>query len=993
MKGNLSKLIMILGLVALLVCFVMTLLAMIGSVKLTDGCFLRYDPDAKGGNIDRITNTIMLDSTANYTVITESGPKDKDGKDTVITKYDPNHYGEWLNTNLNVSADQEIVFKVEGDISLCRAYLPKNNIQQNSDLDSNGNRIPIPRIEEDNLEPVSLIFDAGGINKKETSTNNWRNITELFANDHVIISILPDQKNNASASVKDAFLLTKVGGKFENFINRANCTQGSRIYDPICGRYSIYSGQYVDKCVWKDDYYNCKFRRYCPDGCFLGCQSHDSCFIGACCEQWLCDRCGIWDAVKGTAPEPYKDNGFFTSPWYDNVGSLFTDFNLRCSKNSDVPVNNQCRPETAIIDRGIDKAQYIGEYKLVSGVTPEEYSGPLSGTGEYQNKKYFWYSADTATALLYRKDNNELPTNPKNLGSNFQFAKISTDQSPYDNINNGRSDNGKYKIIYNDVLAGTPKTYLQYRLWSKFDDHSKNTGGYVLNIKQTKCVRKNGSSFDDVFIGRGKVQYIVVPYDGKNPNESGVNYPANDIKIDDADGNGRITVDKNGYLWMKILNKPEDYKDSYGRYKVQFFTSEKVGSFTLNILNPLFELLKGKIKNTSLTIFKNMTCYGGGVTSCTNFFNYIKAVLILYVMSYGAMFILGMVKINQQDLVIRIIKIAIVSGLMNGSTFEFFNTYIFDSITNFSDGIISNMSGYSMFSTSDKITNPFMFLESVMSKILFGKTFAGQFFALLSMGLSGLIYFILLFIAVIIVIITLLRAIAVYIMAFMAVALLIGIAPLFFTFMLFDFTRYLFDNWVRFTIRYMIEPVILMAGVIILTQLFTIYLDFATGYSVCWKCALPIKLPFPALPGLPVAFSNLEIFCINWFAPWGMDYRSGMMGINMQNYIALIIISYGMYGYVDFSGRMVAKLTNATGPSATHIGAGMSSDIENKALKEVGLDQVTRGDIKQEADARLKKRNKTLDESNKARIKANKSSKNKLGISEKASGENDTDTA
>ena len=123
----------------------------------------------------------------------------------------------------------------------------------------------------------------------------------------------------------------------------------------------------------------------------------------------------------------------------------------------------------------------------------------------------------------------------------------------------------------------------------------------------------------------------------------------------------------------------------------------------------------------------------------------------------------------------------------------------------------------------------------------------------------------------------------------------------------------------------MIEPVVMMAGIIVLTQLFTIYLDFVLGYSVCWKCALPIKIPFIDTI-LPIALLNVPIFCINWFAPWGMDYMSGMMGVNMQNIVALVIIAYGMYGYVEFSGRMVVKLTSAVGPSATEIGDKMSHD-------------------------------------------------------------------
>ncbi len=350
-------------------------------------------------------------------------------------------------------------------------------------------------------------------------------------------------------------------------------------------------------------------------------------------------------------------------------------------------------------------------------------------------------------------------------------------------------------------------------------------------------------------------------------------------------------------------------------------------------------LMKDMIKSASIQVFKNMTCYDGGASeysSCISFFTYIKGVLSLYIMVYGMMFLLGMVQISQLDLVTRVVKIAFVSGLMSHKTFDFFNNYVFDFVTGFSDSIISSMSGFSMFSTSDKITNPFMFMDALMSKIFFTQTFFAQLLALIGMGISGMLYFIIVVIALAILIITTFRAIAIYMMAFLSVAVLIGLAPLFLTFMLFDFTKYLFDNWVRFTFRYMVEPVVLMAGIIILTQLFTIYLDFAVGYSVCWKCALPIKLPFPNIPGFSPAFADVELFCINWFAPWGFDHRSGSMGINLQHMIALVIIAYCMYGYAELSSKMVVKLTGTAGPSATSAGNAMSGSIENWALKKIG---------------------------------------------------------
>jgi type IV secretion system protein VirB6 len=328
-------------------------------------------------------------------------------------------------------------------------------------------------------------------------------------------------------------------------------------------------------------------------------------------------------------------------------------------------------------------------------------------------------------------------------------------------------------------------------------------------------------------------------------------------------------------------------------------------------------------------------------------------------MFYGAMFLLGMVKISQTDIVIRVIKIAFVAGLMNDKTFAFFNDYVFDFVTGFSDAIIANMSGYSLFSSSTSVSNPFMFMNEVFTKIFLSSTFAAQMMALLSMGINGVIYFILLFVCLGIVIIVGFRALAVYLMAYFAIAVLIGIAPLFLTFILFEKTRYLFDNWVKFTFRYMLEPTIMLAGIIILTQLFTIFLDYVIGYSVCWKCAIPFRIPFPSIPGFNAAFLDVPLFCFNWFAPWGFDYRSSSMGVNMQNIVILLMITYCMWGYIELSGKMVAKLAGGVGgPSATAMGADMSNWVENKALTKVGLDKKSRQEMQGKARERLQSMDK-----------------------------------
>lgn len=896
MKQDILKFVGGIAIIAVIISIIIAMIASIGSMKLTDGCLYRYNLSDAGTlqTSDKITNTITLKANANYKVIKTASSDPK----KVNLSLDPNHYGEWLNTRLGLVADQVVNFDVKGEVSLCRAYVPQNNLYSTSNLDNHGNKIPIPRIEESDTVPISLIFDA--------KTDQWRNIAELYRNDHVVVSISPErlEKTDAQGNITVNVQNVSEGDIFNGSIVSADCREGKRTYSPICGRYSIYSGQYTSGCTWNGSSYDCNPYVQCFDGYWRNPDQWSTPGLCLGTQRIAYNRCGEWDNTYSTAPEPYENDGTFTFQWSNILSNLFTNTNLQCSDS-----NHQIQDKDYII-------------------------------GDFQNARYFWYSANTATGLLQRLDSSETPTNASSRGTGYSFVSILSDQSLYNN-------DPEYKIIHNAIYSTTDLKYLQYRFHDDDGQFANNTGGYVLNIKQTKCRRSNGSILTDTVVDRGKIEYLLVA-PGEDPNTSGKTYTPSAVVLDN-NGRGSITATgTSGNLWMKIYNKQEDYKDSFGQYGVDFFTSQATGDFSALILNPLFEVLKDKITVASQMIFRNMICYGGDTASCKNFFNYIRGLLSLYIMLYGIMFLLGMVEINQIDLVIRVVKIAIVAGLMNEKTFDLFTNYVFEFVTGFSDQMISNMAGYSMFSTGT-VSNPFMFMDEIMSKIFFSKTFFGQLLALISMGISGILYFVIIFITLGIIIVVMLRAIAVYIMAFMAIAVLIGLAPLFLTFMLFDFTRYLFDNWIKFTVRYMIEPVIMLAGIIILTQLFTIYLDFALGYSVCWKCALPIKIPFPAIPGLDFAFTNVELFCINWFVPWGFDSRSGMMGVNMQHFISLIIIAYCMYGYIELSGAIVTRLTAGIGggaSSATSMGNTMSSSVENKVLEKTGSDRESRSKLK-----------------------------------------------
>lgn len=850
-QSNVIYALLSIAVIIMMLCYTIMLLI---PIDLINGCLYRYsiDENGSGSSSDYVVNTAILNANGS-------------GSSLVNISDPATSYGRWINTGMHVSEEQRVKYQISGEVSLCKAYLPENNLQNTSGEKSSGGMIPIPRINDTSTPPVTIYFDA--------KTDGWRNLTQVFKDDQIVVSLSQEQKSTS----------TTMQNSIDGSVTQ-NCQEGSRSYHPICGKFSIWGSDstYTSSCTWNEKCYKCDCEKKCIKWNWLNecTRTRDT----------NCSWCGCYETSYGTAPEPYLNSGVYTSPWRDNLLDLATNFNRSCAIDSEI--------------------SYIN--------------------GDYQGQKYFWFSADNAAGLLYRFDDDVNPSS--SLGGNYNFAKLEQDQSFYD------SSHG-YNIIMNMIYDDSEKSYLQYRFYDNSDTggYSNNTGGYVFNIKQTKCRRKNGSARNDDEVGRGAVNYVIMDED---PNDTEItNNSINTMPVD-INGIGEIEAYSDGFIWLKIKNKQEDYKDSEGSYDIEFSTFIAKKDFFHTVLNPIFEGFKTKMKAASVTMFKNMTCYKktNDADNCVNFFQYIRAILIIYISLYGLMFLMGAVQINQYDLVIRVVKVAIVSGLMNDKTFEFFNTYILDVVTSFSDEIMANMSGYSVYTGAEQISNPFMFLNELMTKIFLSTTFYAQILALLSMGLSGPFYFLIVFISIAIAVMVSFRAIAVYLMAFMGITVLISLAPLFLTFILFERTKHLFDSWVKFMVSYMLEPIILLAGIIILTQLFTIYLDYLIGYSVCWKCALPFSLPFPQIENVTPLFLNVPLFCLNWFAPWGIDYRSGVMGINMQHIAALLILSYCMWSYVEFSNMIVGKIAGgAAMSSGTDTSRGMSSVMGGSAMKAMGV--------------------------------------------------------
>lgn len=677
-----------------------------------------------------------------------------------------------------------------------------------------------------------------------------------------------------------------------------NCNEGQRTYSPVCGRYSLWNGTGV--------YYS---QALCNCSPLIENIGHAT--VSTRCNRYGCERhrhCSHWNGLGFCVHYNRHHNNCY-NPCYTCQSSTV--------------------PEPYLHDATRTKSHFTNSTLwLVHNYGSNPQGSTTSCSLSYQpllNK--FWFSARDAAGLQYRFHNQMFPGSTA-LGTDYAWATII---DPAADVYNDGYDQRK---IYSDQFDSAPVAYLQYRFHGS-TEFNTITGGYVLRLLHTKCRRVGGNYLTDSLQNRGAVEYLILDA-GEDPNtDRSLESGAQTLQFVNGVTNMN-SGSETGYMWLKVKNNLADYPDSTGTYSIRISTTVNYGSFTIGILNPLFNIFRDKVNDLALGTFQKITCYQMNPSdSCINFFNYLKALLILYIMFLGFRFIIG-ANIKHEELMKSLIKIVIVIGLMNGGTFEFFRDNIYPLVTGFSDQIIANMSGFSMISSTNNIENPFMFLDALMSKMLMNPTFLFQLLTTMAMGITGVFYFLIICVSVIVFIVSIFRAMAVYIMALLATSLLIGVAPLFISFILFERTYYLFENWAKFTFRYMMEPVIVMAGIIILTQLFSLYIDQVLSFSLCWKCALPFKIPFASLLPLP-GLQNIPLFCIYWFSPWGLDPVNDPMGMDLSMVIGLAMVAYSAYGYVEFAGKIATRLVGGGGgPSSISLGSAMNKDFGNK-VKDAAL--------------------------------------------------------
>lgn len=476
-----------------------------------------------------------------------------------------------------------------------------------------------------------------------------------------------------------------------------------------------------------------------------------------------------------------------------------------------------------------------------------------------------------------------------------------------------------------DAGLGLP---LYLRVWDSSSDYGDNRGGYVATITRYGCPRYNGENLR-AYIGED------------DPNSSTGVDDTYDLDPKNSIFTSLSEADVEGNLWLKIydINKylpppnvnpdydeaPGDgnYGNNDGTYEVKIVLLSQPETVS-DAINWLVGGLRTSLEDAREDVFNAI------LTTQTQ--RILRAMLALYIIIYGIMFMYGMIEHTQMDFLIRVIKIGIIIQLVSPGSFEFFYENLLGAFTEGSSYLIHVMSNaYSAsadataWSTDQEIE--WTFLDQTFSQLFSESTWiklAGLIFAFP----IGWLYFLLIVYIMGLYIVSVAWVILAYLLALVAISLLVAVAPIFIAFILFEKTSELFKQWLNQLLSYALQPVILVALLVIFNFFIVAGLLRVLNFSSCWECLWNIDLGF-----------DLCLWSFYIATEWSADNPITSLPVTIISILILWIFVKMLPKLITYAEKTAKQLSSAASTlSLTGAAKGMGHTVQQKAKATVGRD-------------------------------------------------------
>ncbi|MBS0236126.1 MAG: type IV secretion system protein [Proteobacteria bacterium] len=367
--------------------------------------------------------------------------------------------------------------------------------------------------------------------------------------------------------------------------------------------------------------------------------------------------------------------------------------------------------------------------------------------------------------------------------------------------------------------------------------------------------------------------------------------------VTDTQANGQSGF-KSGKLYLKIVDNY--YGDNEGSYNVTLVG----GVYTAQgFVSETIEMVQTVLQNVQEAIFKS-------VVSNPRFVITVRAVLLLYVCISAFLFMAGLMKMHQAEIIIRLLKFAFITIIISPDSWDFFNTYVFDFFQGGAQNIADLISKATVYSASADGQPAFLIPEGssvtlsvydLIVKMLTSSPFHIKIWALL---FTDRVYFIpLIYICVVFMLLGVMKSILIYLLALINMALLLIIGPFFIVMVLFSLTRNMFDDWLKQLIATAMMMIFIATTLALMVKLIVGNMQQMLFYKVCWQTVV--------ISGQALRLDLFDTEIINIKFWQIMDPSQVTASLTFQNLVSFLLVSILFYTFVEQVPALVDTLSGA----------------------------------------------------------------------------------
>lgn len=490
----------------------------------------------------------------------------------------------------------------------------------------------------------------------------------------------------------------------------------------------------------------------------------------------------LFVVVKNWNSKSYSNNSSEISawcPWFGKGSAAFSASCLgftQCIFQNMYSGSNPSRPGLACPNSGGTPARYSADFAVPT---------PGNCSPQYQPDAFAGYMGETC---VDEDDEYESFNNiPCILTGGVGLYMLAT--HPNFTPNSG---------YVNNLLLSTPRAGGWHKVYHLGDWSLQGANPIYDYVLGGDFVQSGG-----IFISESEISTLLSSFSGVGPSAAG------------------------DRLFFKIMDT--HYGDNSGQYIVAI----KSGVNAINTYDPIpyfKQLVSTYLFGSDRTTGKEGALYHI-VISFLKDSDYTKIVAIasaFFVLFSALGYLSGHLQMRQSELVIRTVKLIIVSQLCSTTYgWAFLYNYIFIYFINGLDEIINIINNSNLLS-SNQTSWTFLTSDKIMLKIwaIIPSGGVDNFFL-------GLVFAIVYMICIGVCVWTLIRLAAVYIGAIVMMTGTMALAPIFLLFILFNMTKNLFETWLKFLIQYSLEAII---ATMIISTMITLVIQqvyAVTGYQVC----------------------------------------------------------------------------------------------------------------------------------------------------------------